>query len=216
MPLRAVTIQSFLLMICLKHIALVLRRSFFEIVLIDERSGFISFTVTGNSAKKIFQNECGGHRWQRIPPTEKRGRIQTSTVTVAVLDPLDVTGAKLDLNDVEFSTTKGSGPGGQNRNTTDSCVIAIHKPSGMVVRIDNERSQHQNKATALNVLAARLYESAKNEVILNRQNARKSQIGSGMRGDKIRTYRSQDNYVIDNRTNKKHKLSKWLKGNWEW
>ncbi len=157
-------------------------------------------------------NEAGGHRWQRIPPTEKRGRVQTSTVTVVVLDPDSVVGQRMDPKDVEITTARGSGPGGQNRNKTESCVIAVHKPSGTQVRIDNERSQQQNRVTALKLLAARLYEVEKQKLASARDADRKNQAGSGMRGDKIRTYRTQDDQVTDHRTGEKWKLTKWLKG----
>src|SRR5271166_5311967 len=136
-----------------------LRYPVFDTALIEERPGFIAVSFEGAGARALFASEAGGHRWQSIPPTEKRGRVQTSTVTVAVLDPDAVVGNVLDYRDVEIVTTRGSGPGGQNRNKTDSCVIATHKPSGLAVRIDNERSQHQNKAMAYKVLAARLYET---------------------------------------------------------
>lgn len=138
--------------------------------------------------------------------------MQTSTVTVVVLDPDTVVGQRLDPKDVEITTARGSGPGGQNRNKTESCVIVVHKPTGTQVRIDNERSQHQNRAIALKLLAARLYEVEKQKLTSARENDRKNQAGTGMRGDKIRTYRTQDDQVTDHRTGEKWKLTKWLKG----
>ena len=174
----------------------------------------VTISVTGAGAAGTFCHESGGHRWQRIPPTEKRGRVQTSTVTVAVLNPDVVVGNAIDPRDVEITTTRGSGPGGQNRNKTESCVIAIHKPTGFQVRIDNERSQHQNKAVAMKVLAARLYETESERQFAARSQERKQQVGSGQRGDKIRTYRTQDDVVTDHRTGQKLNLGKWLKGEW--
>lgn len=186
----------------------------FDTEVIDERPGLVQVAISGNGARVTFQNEGGGHRWQRIPPTEKRGRVQTSTVTVAVLDPDAVMGSALNYQDVEIVTTRGSGPGGQNRNKTDSCVIATHRPSGLSVRIDNERSQHQNKAMAYKVLAARLYEAERDRIASEREKDRKQQVGTGMRGDKVRTYRTQDDQVNDHRTGQRWRLQDWTRGIW--
>jgi peptide chain release factor 1 len=190
------------------------RGGVFDIEVIDQRPGLVTLAVSGVGARQTFQHEGGGHRWQRIPPTEKRGRVQTSTVTVAVLDPDAVLGQALDLRDVEIVTARGSGPGGQNRNKTESCVVATHRPSGLQVRIDNERSQHQNKAMAYKVLAARLYETERGRVSAARDDARKQQVGTGQRGDKVRTYRTQDDQVTDHRTGVKMRLSRWYNGDW--
>ena len=170
--------------------------------------------VTGEGAKQLFANESGGHRWQRVPPNEKRDRVHTSTVTVAVLDPDDVAGVALDPRDVELTTTRGSGAGGQKRNKTETCVIAVHRPSGLSVRIDNERSQHQNRAVALKVLAAQLYQLAREQATGAKNDDRKRQVGSGQRGDKVRTYRTQDDQVTDHRTGLKTRLRKWYGGDW--
>ena len=186
----------------------------FECEVLDERSGLVQVAVSGNGARATFQNECGGHRWQRIPPTEKRGRVQTSTVTVAILDPDAIVGQALNYQDVEIVTARGSGPGGQNRNKTESCVIATHRPSGLQVRIDNERSQGQNKAMAYKVLAARLYEAERERVAAERAKDRKQQVGTGMRGDKVRTYRTQDDQVNDHRTGQRWRLQDWTRGIW--
>lgn len=186
----------------------------FETQLLDQRPGLITFAVTGIGVRALFVNESGGHRWQRIPPTEKRGRVQTSTVTVAVLDPDTQCGSALDHRDVDIVTARGSGPGGQNRNKTESCVIATHRPSRLQVRIDNERSQGQNKAMAYKVLAARLYDAERSRVSALRDTERKQQVGTGQRGDKVRTYRTQDDQVTDHRTGVKTRLSKWYNGDW--
>jgi peptide chain release factor 1 len=187
----------------------------FEVEVIDRCPGYVAVAVTGEGARQLFQNESGGHRWQRIPPTEKRGRVQTSTVTVAVLDPDAVQGNPLTYQDVEIVTARGSGPGGQNRNKTESCVIVTHKASGIQVRIDNERSQSQNKATAMKVLAARLYEAERSKVKLAQDDERRHQVGTGQRGDKVRTYRTQDDQVTDHRTGVKGRLAAWYSGDWE-
>lgn len=186
----------------------------FEVQLIDVRPGLVTCAVVGPGSKALFANEGGGHRWQRIPPNEKRGRVHTSTVTVAVLDPDSVAGQALDPKDVEIVTARGSGPGGQSRNKTESCVIATHRPSGLQVRIDNERSQHQNKAMAFKVLAARLYDVERERLDAQRRKDRLTQVGSGQRGDKVRTYRTQDDQVTDHRTGVKLRLSTWYDGNW--
>jgi peptide chain release factor 1 len=190
------------------------RGGVFDLELIDERPGLVTVAVSGPGARQTFQHEGGGHRWQRIPPTEKRGRVQTSTVTVAVLDPDAISGQALNYQDVEIVTARGSGPGGQKRNKTESCIIATHRPSGLQVRIDNERSQSQNKAMAYKILAARLYEAERGKVVAARDDARKQQVGSGQRGDKVRTYRTQDDQVTDHRTGVKTRLSRWYNGDW--
>lgn len=171
-------------------------------------------SVSGPGCRELFINESGGHRWQRIPPNEKRGRVHTSTVTVAVLDPDAVAGQALEHRDVEITTTGGSGPGGQNVNKVESCVIATHVPTGTTVRIGNERSQHQNKALALKVLAARLYQAEREKVTAQKNDERRQQVGTGQRGDKVRTYRTQDDQVTDHRTGVKTRLSRWYNGDW--
>lgn len=139
--------------------------------------GIIVVSFSGKGAKELFANEAGGHRWQRIPPTEKRGRIQTSTVTVAVLDPESTTSFKLDEKDVEIKTSRGSGPGGQHRNKTDSCVTATYKPTGMSVRIDM-KSQLQSKEMALKVLASKIAEIQSEKERSSREKLRKNQLGT--------------------------------------
>lgn len=186
----------------------------FDLSLLDERPGLVQAMVTGKGARETFQNEGGGHRWQRIPPTEKRGRVQTSTVTVAVLDPDVVVGQALNYRDVDITTTRGSGPGGQNRNKIESCVIATHRPTGIQVRIDNERSQHQNKAMAYKLLAAKLYEIERERIEKAKEDNRRQQVGTGMRGDKVRTYRAQDDQVNDHRTGQRWRLQDWTRGIW--
>lgn len=135
-------------------------------------------------------------------------------MTVAVLDPDAIIGQAINHQDVEIVTARGSGPGGQNRNKTESCVIVTHLPSGLQVRIDNERSQHQNKAMAFKVLAARLYEMERERVNVQREKERRQQVGSGQRGDKVRTYRTQDDQVTDHRTGVKFRLGRWYDGDW--
>jgi len=163
----------------------------------------------------LFASESGGHRWQRIPPTEKRGRVQTSTITVAVLDMVNDYDRNHELNmkEIDITTTRGSGPGGQHRNKVESCVVVTHIPTGIVIRLDS-KSQHQNKMLALKILKSKLAELQQNKIQAQANLNRKEQVGSGMRGDKIRTYRERDDIVIDHRTDQKWSLGAWLKGNW--
>lgn len=137
-------------------------------------------------------------------------------MTVAVFNTTenDQNVVSLNRDDIEITTTRGTGPGGQNRNKTESCVIVLHKPTGLQVRIDNERSQHQNKALALKLMTARLQEARDKKDAEEHRNDRKQQVGSGMRGDKVRTYREQDDTVTDHRTSQKLRLKDWVKGEW--
>lgn len=168
--------------------------------------------VAGDTAATDFANEPGGHRFQRVPPTEKRGRVHTSTVTVAVLPLLATNDVHLDDRDLEWKATRGSGPGGQHRNKTDSCVQMKHVPTGLTVRVETERSQHQNLATARAVLAARLVDAAASSATDARNSARRQQVGSGMRGDKVRTIALQRDQVTDHRTGRRMSAAKYLRG----
>jgi peptide chain release factor 1 len=170
--------------------------------------------VSGDKAEATFANEAGGHRWQRVPPTERKGRIQTSTITVAVLPEPQAEEFKIDEKDLEWSTTISQGKGGQSVNTTYSCVILKHKPSGETVRCQNERSQLRNKQTALRVLRSRLLAQKENAEHASESKQRKDQIGSGQRGDKRRTIRVKDGQVNDHVTGQKWSLKKYLNGDW--
>lgn len=184
----------------------------FDFELIDSRPGYIQARVTGLKADSVFQHEAGGHRYQRIPPTEKRGRIHTSTVTVAVLpEPTEVQ-MHIPPQDIEWSTCRGSGAGGQHRNKTESAVVAKHVPTGLMVRVESERSQHQNRATALALLRVQLWDAKQATQNQARSDMRKQQVGSGMRGDKRRTIRFQDETVVDHVLNRTWRLRDYLKG----
>lgn len=187
----------------------------FDVVIVEERPGLCILEVSGKRAVETFENEAGGHRWQRIPPTEKRGRVQTSTITVAVLPQVTEAQVTLRPGDVEFSATRGSGAGGQHRNVTDSAVVLRHIPTGIVVRCESERSQHQNKATAEALLRARLWEAQQKALSGDRDRARRTQIGSGMRGDKRRTIRVQDGNVTDHVTGRSWQFKKYVRGDWD-
>ena len=165
-------------------------------------------------AKSFFEGEEGGHRWQRIPPTEKRGRVQTSTVTVAVLPAPDDADIRFSEKDLSWSFFAAGGPGGQHQNKTASACRVTHLPSKLAVECRSERSQHQNKRIALSLLQSRLTEKATTASAAGRNQDRKDQLGSGERGDKTRTYRVKDDVVTDHRSGKKTSLSKILKGDW--
>jgi peptide chain release factor 1 len=174
---------------------------------------YLEFVATGPEACDIFAEEAGGHRFQRVPPTEKRGRRQTSTVTVAVLPMRGSSPMTLDDNDLEWDMHTGTGPGGQHQQRSLTAVRLRHLPTGVEVNCQDNRSQHRNKERALEILKARLFarEAAEKDAADNR--SRRGQIGSGMRGDKIRTYRFQDGRVVDHRTGRKARLSEILAGN---
>lgn len=162
----------------------------------------------------LFAHESGGHRWQREPPTERRGRVHTSTVTVAVLPEPTPTQLNVRDADLRWTTRRGTGPGGQHRNKTESAVDLLHVPSGIVVRCQSERSQLRNKQSALAVLRARLHARATSAADGEANAARRAQVGSGMRGDKRRTIRVQDGQVHDHVTGVRWRLSDYLRGDW--
>ena len=187
----------------------------FDLTILDERPGLLIFRVDGKGAEKVFGDEAGGHRWQRVPPTEKRGRVQTSTITIAVLPVPRASEVRLDPKDIEETTCRGSGPGGQHRNTTDSAVQLKHKPTGIIVRAESERSQHVNREMAYEALRARLQARERADASQARGAQRRSQVGSGMRGDKRRTIRVRDGVVKDHILGKRWKLRDYLRGDWD-
>ena len=171
--------------------------------------------VSGRDARNAFCNEAGGHRWQRVPENEKRGRVHTSTVTVAVLtEPTEIELPTLDPRDVDITTCRASGAGGQNIQKTDSAVQARHLPTGIVVRCETERSQSYNRATALAILRARLHERLTTAAHDERASDRKRQIGSGQRGDKRRTIAVQRDSVVDHISGRAWRYRDYERGNW--
>ena len=174
---------------------------------------FISFTVLGDGAYSRLKFESGVHRVQRIPVTESNGRIQTSTVTVAVLPEADEVEVQINPADIKVESCKSSGAGGQHINKTESAVRLTHIPSGIVIECDQERSQLQNKEKAMRILYAKLYDMKQREQNDAIASARKTQVGSGDRSEKIRTYNYPQSRVTDHRINKTiFSLSAFLNG----
>ena len=181
----------------------------------NEAGGFkeIVFAVKGDGAYSVFKWEAGTHRVQRVPATEAQGRIHTSTATVAVMPEAEEVEVELDPNDLKIDVYRSTGPGGQSVNTTDSAVRVTHQPTGIVVAMQDEKSQLQNKTKALRVLRARLYELERSRQQAEQAAARRSQIGSGERAEKVRTYNFPENRLTDHRVHLTvHRLDKILEG----
>ncbi len=180
----------------------------------SESGGFkeVVLGVQGENVFKELKYEGGGHRVQRVPETESQGRVHTSAATVAVLPEAEEYEVDIDPNDLDIQICRSSGPGGQSVNTTDSAVRIIHKPTGIMVMMQDEKSQHKNKAKGMRVLRSRIYEHYQAQIDAERADARKTQTGSGDRSQRIRTYNFPQNRLTDHRLGKNFSLDRTIAG----
>jgi len=185
----------------------------FKVEPLSTGDGDYTFAVKGDGAYSVFKFEGGTHRVQRVPETESQGRVHTSTATVAVLPEAEEVEVGVDDNDLQIDVYRSSGPGGQSVNTTDSAVRITHKPTGIVVSMQDEKSQLQNRERAMRVLRARLYERALADQQAAIGASRLAQVGTGERAGKIRTYNYGEKRVTDHRINLRvHNLDAVLMG----
>jgi peptide chain release factor 1 len=178
---------------------------------LDLKESCVVLRFEGRGAKAAFAPEAGGHRIQQVSPTEKKGRVHSSTVTVAVLPEPSSSDLKINPTDLKFETYRGTGPGGQHKNKTDSAVRVTHLPTG-IQACSEIKSQHRNKVLALAALKARLVQRRQRTVAKDRNSKRKKQVGTGMRSDKIRTIAYQRGRVENHVTGKRMKIRAYERG----
>lgn len=178
---------------------------------LDLKDARVVLRFEGKGAKAAFAQEAGGHRIQQVSPTERKGRVHSSTITVAVLPEPAQLDLKINLSELKFETYRASGPGGQHKNKTDSAVRVTHLPTGLQA-CSEIKSQHRNKVLALAALRARIIEMRRGKADDRRNGKRKSQVGTGMRSDKIRTLAYQRGRVECHKTGKRMKIRDYEKG----
>jgi peptide chain release factor 1 len=172
--------------------------------------------IRGGGVFETFKNESGVHRVQRVPKTEKSGRIHTSTASVAIIPEVEEKDVYINPNDLEITFSRAGGPGGQNVNKVETAVRILHKPSGIVVSSREERSQYANREKALDILRAKLFEIQREQQVGRVSEIRREQIGSAERAEKIRTYNFPEDRITDHRVGKKfHNIEKILDGDME-
>ncbi len=176
----------------------------------------MSAEISGDDVYEILKNESGVHRVQRVPVTERQGRIHTSTASVAVLPIVEAKAVEVKEGDLEVTFSRAGGPGGQNVNKVETAVRILHKPTGIVVASREERSQYANREKAMEVLRAKLFEIQKEQAVGSVGQIRREQIGTGDRSEKIRTYNFPEDRITDHRIGKKfHNIEKIMEGDFD-
>lgn len=178
-------------------------------------NGYKSLTaeIKGEGAYDAFKHESGVHRVQRVPKTEKAGRVHTSTASVAILPMVEPEAVTINQNDLEVTFSRAGGPGGQNVNKVETAVRILHRPSGIVISSRTERSQHANREMAMEILRAKLYELKTQQASGNVADMRREQVGTADRSEKIRTYNFPEDRITDHRVGKKfHNIEKIMEG----